>query len=311
MSKVPGSPKKIVVIGSSNTDMVIRTPAIPRPGETVLGGEFFMAPGGKGANQAVAAARAGGEVHFIARVGDDLFGRQSLEGFLRDGIHVDHVVRDKAAPSGVALIIVGPDGENSIAVASGANSRLAVEDVTKAKPVIATADIVLTQLESPLEAVREAAAIAASAGVPVLLNPAPARELGEDILKRVDYLTPNETEAEILTGITLIKKSDLAKAADILMAKGVRKAVLITLGAKGVYVATAGKKEVVPAFRVIPVDTTAAGDAFNGALAVAIAEGKALLDAAQFANAAAALATTKMGAQPSLAARAEIEGLLA
>ena len=147
--------------------------------------------------------------------------------------------------------------------------------------------------------------------MPVLLNPAPARELGEDILKRVDYLTPNETEAEILTGITLIKKSDLAKAADILMAKGVRKAVLITLGAKGVYVATAGKKEVVPAFRVIPVDTTAAGDAFNGALAVAIAEGKALLDAARFANAAAALSTTKMGAQPSLAARAEIESLLA
>jgi len=302
--------KKIVVIGSSNTDMVIRTPAIPRPGETVLGGEFFMAPGGKGANQAVAAARAGGDVHFIARVGDDFFGRQSLDGFIRDGIHIDRLIRDKAAPSGVALIIVGPDGENSIAVASGANARLSVEDVTQAKPVITSADIVLMQLESPLETVREAAKIASSAGVPVVLNPAPARALGDDILRRVAYLTPNETEAEILTGITLIQKSDLAKAADVLLAKGV-KAVLITLGAKGVFVATAEKKEVVAAFKVIPVDTTAAGDAFNGALAVALAEGRPLLKAARFANAAAALATTRMGAQPSLAIRTEIENLLA
>jgi ribokinase len=301
--------KKIVVIGSSNTDMVIRTPRIPRPGETVLGGEFFMAPGGKGANQAVAAARAGGEVHFIARVGDDVFGRESVDGFINDGIHVERIVRDRNAPSGVALIIVGPDGENCIAVASGANARLGVVDVRQAKPVITSADIVLMQLESPLETVREAAEVASSAGVPVVLNPAPARALSDDILKRVSYLTPNETEAEILTGITLIKKSDLAKAADVLLAKGME-AVLITLGAKGVYVATREKREVVPAFKVIPVDTTAAGDAFNGALAVALAEGRPLLEAARFANAAAALATTKMGAQPSLAVRTEIEKLL-
>jgi ribokinase len=310
MSKVPGHPKKIVVIGSSNTDMVVRTPAIPRPGETVLGGEFFMAPGGKGANQAVAAARAGGEVYFIARIGDDVFGRQSLDGFVRDGIRVDYLVKDKAAPSGVALIIVGPDGENSIAVASGANARLAVEDVARARPVIASADVVLTQLESPPDAVRQAIEAAAAAAVPVILNPAPARELGDDILSRTSYLTPNETEAEILTGITLIKKSDLAKAADLLLAKGV-KAVLITLGAKGVFVATTAKKEIVPAFKIIPVDTTAAGDAFNGALAVALAEGRPLLEAARFANAAAALAATRMGAQPSLPLRAEIEKLLA
>jgi ribokinase len=301
--------KKIVVIGSSNTDMVIRTPRIPRPGETVLGGEFFMAPGGKGANQAVAAARAGGDVHFIARVGDDVFGRESVDGFMNDGIHVERIVRDRNAPSGVALIIVGPDGENCIAVASGANARLGVADVRQAKPLITSADIVLMQLESPLETVREAAEIASSAGVPVVLNPAPARALSDDVLKRVSYLTPNETEAEILTGITLIKKSDLAKAADVLLAKGM-KAVLITLGAKGVYVATREKKEVMPAFKVIPVDTTAAGDAFNGALAVALAEGKPLFEAARFANAAAALATTKMGAQPSLAVRTEIEKLL-
>lgn len=302
--------KKIVVIGSSNTDMVIRTPRIPRPGETVLGGEFFMAPGGKGANQAVAAARAGGEVHFVARVGDDVFGQQSLDGFVSDGIHIDLILRDKDAPSGVALIIVGPDGENCIAVASGSNSRLGVADVRLAKPVITSADIVLMQLESPLETVREAAEIAASAGVPVVLNPAPARALNDELLKRVTYLTPNETEAEILTGITLIKKSDLAKAAEALLAKGI-KAVLITLGSKGVYVATREKKEVMPAFKVIPVDTTAAGDAFNGALVVALAEGRPLLEAARFANAAAALATTKMGAQPSLAGRDDIEKLLA
>jgi ribokinase len=302
--------KKIVVIGSSNTDMVIRTPRIPRPGETVLGGEFFMAPGGKGANQAVAAARAGGDVHFIARVGDDVFGRQSLDGFISAGLHVERIVRDKDAPSGVALIIVGPDGENCIAVASGSNARLAVADVRQAKSVITSADVVLMQLESSLETVREAAEIAASAGVPIVLNPAPARELSDDILKRVAYLTPNETEAEILTGITLIHKSDLAKAADALLEKGMR-AVLITLGAKGVYVAIREKKEVVPAFKVIPVDTTAAGDAFNGALAVALAEGRPLLEAARFANAAAALATTKMGAQPSLAMRTDIDRLLA
>lgn len=309
MAKVTGRPKKIVVVGSSNTDMVIRTQSIPRPGETVLGGEFFMTPGGKGANQAVAAARAGGEVHFIARVGDDIFGRQSLDGFVRDGIHIEPVVRDKEAPSGVALIVVGAQGENCIAVASGANARLGTEDVRRARGVITSADIVLMQLESPLETVEEAAEMAAAADVPVVLNPAPARPLGDEILRRVSYLTPNETEAEILTGVTLIQTSDLAKAADALLDKGLT-AVMITLGAKGVYVATREKKELVPAFKVTPVDTTAAGDAFNGALAVALAEGKPLLEAARFANAAAALATTKMGAQPSLADRKDIEKLL-
>jgi len=275
----------------------------------VLGAEFIMAPGGKGANQAVAAARAGGEVTFIARIGDDIFGRQSLEGLVRDGIHIEHIVEDKNSPSGVALIIVGPDGENCIAVASGSNAGLAAADVRKAKAVISSADIVLLQLESPLETVQEAAGIAAAAGVPVILNPAPARALSDDILKNVAYLTPNETEAEILTGITLIKSSDLAEAAGMLLAKGM-KAVLITLGANGVYVASREKQEVVPAFKVIPVDTTAAGDAFNGALAVALAERRPLFEAARMANAAAALATTKMGAQPSLPSRRDIDELL-
>lgn len=193
-------PKKIAVVGSANTDMVIRLARIPRPGETVLGGEFFMAAGGKGANQAVAAARAGGDVTFIARVGDDQFGRQSMAGFVRDRIRVKYTVRDQKAPSGVALIFVAPDGENSIAVATGANANLSVLDIRRARSVIARADVLLMQLETPLETVKEAARIASAAGVPVILNPAPAQPLSDDLLRHVTVLTPNETEAELLTG---------------------------------------------------------------------------------------------------------------
>lgn len=302
--------KRIVVIGSSNTDMVIRTPAIPRPGETVLGGNFLMAAGGKGANQAVAAARAGGDVYFIARVGDDLFGKQAVDGFIRDGIHVEYTIRDKEAASGVALIFVAPDGENSIAVAPGANTRLGVEDIRRAKQIIAASSVLLLQLETPLETVMEAAAISSSGGIPIILNPAPGQPLSDELLCQVTYLTPNETEAELLTGITVVKKTDLDRAADLLLSKGV-KAVLVTLGPRGVYVVTPEKRQLIPAFKVMPVDTTAAGDAFNGALAVALAEGIPLVEAARFASAAAALATTKAGAQPSLPLRPEIEKLLA
>lgn len=302
--------KKIVVLGSSNTDMVIKTRAIPRPGETVIGGEFLMAAGGKGANQAVAAARAGGEVVFVARIGDDIFGKQAVDGFIRDRINVEFIIRDKEAPSGVALIFVAPDGENSIAVASGANARLGVEDVRRAAPAISSADILLLQLETPLETVIEAAEIAAAAGVPILLNPAPAQQLGDGILKRATFLTPNSTEAELLTGITIIKKSDLARAADFFLSKNI-KSILITLGPQGVYVATAEKKEPFPAFKVKAIDTTAAGDVFNGALAVALAEKKTLTEAVSFASAAAALSTTKAGAQPSIPFRKEIESFLA
>lgn len=301
---------RIVVVGSSNTDMIIQMPRIPRPGETILGGRFSMAAGGKGANQAVAAARAGGSVTFIARVGSDMFGQKAIDGFVADGINVDHVIRDPQSPSGVALIFVADDGENSIGVASGANGRLSPADVERAKDVFGSADVLVMQLETPIETVRTAAQIASARGVRVILNPAPAQRLGDDVLKCVSILTPNETEAELLTGIKVDDDNGAAQAAKALLAKGIS-TVLITLGARGAFVATRDGGAVVPGFKVEPVDTTAAGDVFNGALAVALAEKKALEDAVRFANAAAALSVTKLGAQPSAPTRKEIDAFAA
>lgn len=303
--------RKIAVVGSSNTDMIIKTAKIPRPGETILGGEFHMAAGGKGANQAVAAARAGGDVAFIARIGTDIFGKKAVEGFIHDRIDVKHVYKDRRSASGIALIIVGADGENNIVVASGANSHLSTEDIRRAERAISSANILLMQLETPLETVRKAAEIAAAQGVPVILNPAPARALDDRLLRQIAILTSNETETEILTGIKIKKESDMAKAAQRLLNKGVR-TVFITLGSKGVFVAAKTEKirRIIPAFKVKAVDTTAAGDVFNGALAVALAEGRPLLDAARFANAAAALSVTKLGAQPSAPYRKDIDKLI-
>ena len=301
--------KNIVVVGSSNTDMIIQLDRIPKPGETILGGEFSMAAGGKGANQAVAAARAGGSVTFVARVGRDMFGDQAVAGFVKDGIQTDFVFRDKSAPSGVALIFVAKDGENSIAVASGANGCLAPADVRKAKTAFTTASLLVMQLETPLETVQAAAELAARHGVQVILNPAPARSLPDALLKRVSILTPNETEAELLTGIKVATEEQAGQAADALMAKGVG-TVVITLGARGAFVVTPKVRQMVPGFKVKPVDTTAAGDVFNGALAVALAEGQSLLEAVRFANAAGALSVTKLGAQPSAPKRAAIQKFL-
>ena len=299
----------ILVVGSSNTDMIIRLDRIPRPGETILGGAFSTAAGGKGANQAVGAARAGGQVTFVARVGRDMFGEQAVAGFEKDGINVGHIVRDAAEPSGVALIFVAKDGENSIAVASGANGALAPADVRKAKGAFAAAAVLVMQLETPLATVQAAADLAAKAGVPVILNPAPARPLPAALLKRVGILTPNETEAELLTGIQVADEASAAKAAAKLRKLGVQ-TVIITLGARGAFIADAGGSQLVPGFKVKAVDTTAAGDIFNGALAVALAEGRPLVDAVRFANAAAALSVTKLGAQPSAPLRRDIEKFL-
>ncbi|HOW67530.1 MAG TPA: ribokinase [Candidatus Paceibacterota bacterium] len=300
---------KIVVVGSSNTDMIIRLDRIPRPGETLLGGELVVAAGGKGANQAVGAARAGGQVTFIARVGQDMFGEKAIQGFVEDGINVDYVMRDRRAASGVALIFVAKDGENSIAVASGANGRLSPADIRKAKTAFSGAQVLVMQLETPLETVQAAAEIAARSGVRVILNPAPARALPNTLLRKVTFLTPNETEAQLLTGIKVRDAETASKAARILLGKGVGH-VIVTLGAKGALLATPQETRMIAGFKVKPVDTTAAGDVFNGALAVALCESKPLAEAVRFANAAGALSVTVMGAQPSAPARGKIDALL-
>ena len=306
---------RIVVVGSSNTDMTVKAPRLPLPGETNLGGEFLMTAGGKGANQAVAAARAldprsRGEVVFIARVGDDMFGRKALEGFKREGIVSDYILKDPEAPSGVALITVDSRGENAITVAPGANARLSPRDIDAASHLIASASVLLMPLEVPMKTVHRAAEIASAHGVRVIINPAPAQPiLGGDLLRHVSILTPNETEAEILTGVRIAQEKDLPAAAAALLAIGLE-AVFITLGPRGVYAASADLRELIPAFEVEAVDATAAGDVFSGALAVALAEGMSLTKAALFANAAAALSVTKMGAQLSAPRRAEIDDLL-
>lgn len=302
---------RIVVLGSSNTDMIIRLARIPRPGETILGGEFSTAAGGKGANQAVAAARAGGKVSFVARLGRDMFGDKALKGFQADKIDVSLVTRDPKAPSGVALIFVSHAGENSIAVATSANAKLTPTLARKAAKTIAGAQALVLQLETPLETVEAAAAIAKKAGVPVILNPAPAQKLPASLLRNVDILTPNEHEAELLTGVAVDSEAAADKAADILIKSGV-KTVIFTLGGRGAYIADSitGLRKRVPTFNVKRVDSTAAGDVFNGSLAVALGEGKDLLSAVRFANAAASLSVTKLGAQPSIHSRAQVDAFL-
>jgi ribokinase len=300
---------RVLVVGSSNTDMVIRVPRIPRPGETVLGGTFVMAAGGKGANQAVAAARAGGRVIFVARVGGDVFGERALAGFEAAGLDTRFVLQAPGSSSGVALIAVDERGENSISVASGANALLSVDDVGRAGEAFAAADIVLVQLESPLETVEAAVRKAGERGVPVVLNPAPARPLDDALLRRVAVLTPNEHEAEILTGVRVANERDAREAATRLRARGPA-TVIITLGERGVFAAAREFEGPVPAFKVDPVDTTAAGDVFNGALAVALAEQAPLVAALRFAQAAAAISVTRPGAQPSAPTRLEIGAFL-
>jgi len=299
---------RIVVVGSSNTDMILKVDRIPKPGETILGGEFITAAGGKGANQAVAAARAGADVTLVARVGRDMFGEQAVAGFVAAGINADYVQYDES-PSGVALIFVAKDGENSIGGGGGANGKLAPTDAAQAAGAFAVADVVVLQLETPLDTVQAAAELASSSGATVVLNPAPAQQLPDELLQQISILTPNETETELLTGIKVSDDSSCARAAENLLDKGV-KTVIITLGSRGAFVASRTMQRTVSGFKVQPVDTTAAGDTFNGALAVAIADGLPIIEAIRFANAAAAISVTRMGAQPSAPSRTEIDQLL-
>ena len=295
---------RLVVIGSSNTDMIVNVPRLPAGGETVLGDEVVMVPGGKGANQAVAAARLGAQVHLVTRVGDDLFGEQSLANFRAAGLDTSFVTRDTDAASGVALIFVDGCGENAIAVASGANASLSPTEVDRAREAIAVAHAVVLQLEIPLASVLHAAAVAKSLGTRVILNPAPAAPLPAELLRNVDVLIPNEHEATQLVGA-----GTPAAQAQRLLECGVG-AVVITLGAGGVYYRSAEGGGTIAAHPVDVVDTTAAGDCFTGALAVALGEGQPLAGAGACANAAAALAVTRRGAQPSLPVRAEVDRLL-
>jgi ribokinase len=300
---------RLTVVGSLNMDLVIRSPRIPLPGETIIGGPYRNVPGGKGANQAVAAARLGAQVAMVGRVGSDAFGDQLLENLAADGIDHAFVLRDRKVATGVALIVVDDAGQNSIVVAAGANMRLSPGDIDSAEATIAAADALLLQLESPLEAVSRAAKIARAHGVTIILNPAPARTIPPDLLALVDLLVPNESETALLAGMPVHTQDQAQAAAGALCSQGVG-TVILTLGGRGAMLAHEGSTQIFPAFDVTPVDTTAAGDAFVAGLAVALAEGRDLVEAVRWGNAAGALATTKLGAQPSLPTRNLLEQML-
>ncbi len=288
-----------MVVGSSNMDLVVKADVIPCLGQTVLGGDFLMVPGGKGANQAVAAARLGAEVYFVARLGDDLFADKSLDNFKTVGVHTRFVHRTPDTASGVALIAVDAQGHNIIVVAPGANSKLAPEDVDGAVCAIKSAGAVVAQLEIPLETVEHTAELAQKAGVPFILDPAPARVLSDELLSRTFVIKPNETEAHILTGVEVVDVKSASEAAGVLLDRGV-KHVVITMGPAGFLLADSDSVEFVEAPNVDAVDSTAAGDAFTGALATGLARGREIHEAAVYANWVAALSVTKMGAQPSM-----------
>ena len=295
----------IIVIGSSNTDMVIKTQKLPAPGETILGGTFLMNPGGKGANQAVAAARLGGKVTFITKRGNDLFGNQALGLLMREGIDTQYIIKDPDLPSGVALITVDSAGENIIVVAPGSNGNLLQEDIPESVFGSGNFDILLLQLEIPISTVEYSAVIAMKNNTRVILNPAPACQLPDNLLKHTWLMTPNETEAEIISGVKITDISSAERAAVIIRERGVKN-VIITLGEAGAYINSENFKGLIPGIKVIPVDTTAAGDVFNGALAVALAEGKDIRESVVFANKAASISVTRLGAQASAPYRNEI-----
>lgn len=297
---------KVLVIGSSNTDMVVQVPHIPAPGETVLGGSFKIISGGKGANQAVAASRTQSQVIFMASIGDDGLGLRALESYRDEGIDTNFIKVKDNISSGVALINVANDGENSIAVAPGANSFLLPDDIQNFSEAFIGAKVVLAQLETPMETIEAAASLAESLTIPFILNPAPAAVLSDGLLRKVSIITPNKTEAAMIAGKKDITDSEIPELANELLKKGV-KTVIITLGSKGVYLKNSEFDEFIPGYKVNAVDTTAAGDVFNGALAAGLAKGENLKEAIDFAQKAAAISVTKLGAQPSAPTTNEIE----
>jgi len=301
---------KLVVLGSINADHILNINHFPQPGETVIGKQYTVAFGGKGANQAVAAGRSGADISFIACVGDDDIGERVRKQLASDQIDTRPVEAIKDATTGVALIFVNAEGENVIGIDAGANNAVTPEYLDRYKQQVIEASALLMQLESPLDTVIAAAKIAKEHGTQVILNPAPACELPDELLSRVDIITPNETEAEKLTGINVDNNEDAARAAKALHDKGIA-TVIITLGSKGVWLSQNGEGKLVAGFRVKAVDTIAAGDTFNGALVTALLEGKQMDSAVRFAHAAAAIAVTRPGAQPSVPWRKEIDDFLA
>lgn len=297
---------KVVVIGSYNTDLTIKTMRIPRPGETVIGGIFSEGGGGKGANQAVAAARAGANVSFIARVGNDILGKEGKQRLTEEGIDTTYITHDNDAATGVAFIVVDERGENSIVVASGANARLSSDDMRTAKKEISSAGVLLVQLESPLDAIQTAIHQCKENGTTVILNPAPAQSLEKKFLQEIDIITPNKVEAEMLTGIKITDEESLRSITKKFFEFGI-KCVLITLGSKGVFVGLHDSMELIPSFKVRTIDSTGAGDVFSGSLAAFLSEGMSIDQSVRMANASASISVTRMGAQNSAPRRNEIE----
>ncbi len=289
----------IFVIGSSNTDMVIRSELHPKPGQTVLGNDFMINPGGKGANQAVAAARLGGAVTFVAKLGEDLFGKQAIEHFKKEKIDTQFISFEATEPSGVALITVDAKGENTIVVAAGANQFLLKKEIDLVANSFQAGDLALFQLEIPLETVIYGIKLANEKGLKTILNPAPAQVLPNNLFQGLFAITPNETEASMLTGIDVVDLDSAKKAAEVLLQKGVQQ-VIITLGAKGALYVSNHESFLVETEKVIAVDTTAAGDCFNGALAVSLSKGMSWMEAIAYACKAASISVTRLGAQASM-----------
>ena len=301
---------KVVVVGSFMMDLVIKAERRPQKGETLIGQQFGMFGGGKGNNQAIAAVRLGGDVTMVGRLGMDSFGDKLMDALVEEGVEIRFIVRDAEVGTGVGSPVIDADGDNSIIIVPRANMRLSAADVDRAASAISDSDVLLLQLEVPIAASQRAAEIAKSSGTKVILNPAPAQDLPDSFLAQVDILTPNQVEAELLSGVEVSDSEGAERAARILLDRGVS-AVILTLGEGGALLFKDGLTTSIPAYRVNVVDTTAAGDAFCGALATALARGEALEDAVVFANAAGALAVTVLGAAPSMPTAQQITEFLA